>query len=207
MDAPLGRAVGNACEVVEALETLKGRGPADVETLSLDLAARMLVGAGGAPDDADARRRVRRALDDGSGLEVFRAIVEAQHGDARVIDDYGRLPQAAVHAVVPAPGDGVIVGLEAETIGRAAVSLGAGRGRVDDAVDPAAGIVIAAPVGTRVRRGDPVLRLAAASRARLDAAQALLHNAIVVGEVARASGALVLDVVTPDAVVPAERLS
>ncbi len=94
MDAPLGRAVGNASEVIESLETLKGRGPADLESLSVTLAARMLVLAGVAADAADAECRVRAALASGAGLETFRRMIEHQGGDPAVVDDYTRLPAA-----------------------------------------------------------------------------------------------------------------
>src|SRR5436190_22810050 len=87
MDEPLGRAVGNANEVIEAIETLKGRGPKDLEDLSVQLAARMLLLAGIARDAKDADERVRKALSSGAGLEKFRAVIEAQGGDPRVIDD------------------------------------------------------------------------------------------------------------------------
>src|SRR4030095_2988716 len=93
MSTPRGRAVGNANEVIESIETLKGHGPADVEDLSVRFASRMLVLADQAPDASAAERSVRNALESGAGLEKFKSIIEAQGGDPRVVDDYGRLPQ------------------------------------------------------------------------------------------------------------------
>ena len=193
MDAPLGRAVGNANEVVESIETLKGRGPADIEALSVRLASRMLVLAGLAPDDAAAERKVRAALTSGAGLEKFRDIIAAQGGDPRVIDDASRLPQPSHVETWAATEDGVVTGIDAELVGRAAVVLGAGRDRADAPVDGAAGIDLLAPVGTRVRVGEPVFRLGCSDAGRVAGARALLDRAVSYGERAPAPPALVLD--------------
>ena len=154
MDAPLGRAVGNALEVIECLEVLKGRGPADLVDVSVELTVRMLIVGGVVADRADADRRVRAAIASGAGLERFRQIIENQGGDPKVVDDYGRLPSAPA----PAPRDGAprrrIGGLDAERVGRASVALGAGRDRAADGVDPAVGIMVLASRGTRVAAGD-----------------------------------------------------
>jgi pyrimidine-nucleoside phosphorylase len=195
MDAPLGRAVGNANEVVEAIETLKGRGPAEVEALSVRLAARMLGLAGIARSADEAERMVRGALASGAGLERFAAIIEAQGGDAGVIDDYGRLPQPRATATVEAPASGVITRLDAELVGRAAVALGAGRDRADAAVDPAAGLEIVATVGAPVTAGAPVFQLACTEAGRLEAARPLLLDAMSVGPAAPAPQPLVLEII------------
>jgi pyrimidine-nucleoside phosphorylase len=182
MDTPLGRAVGNANEVVESIETLKGRGPKDLEELSVRLAARMLVLARLAPDDAEATRRVRAALTSGAGLEKFREIIGGQGGDPRVIDDYARLPQARHEALVEAPTAGHVARLDAEFVGRAAVALGAGRDRVDSVIDHGVGIEILAPLGGQVRAGDPVLRLRYNAPEQLAAARPLVDAAFTIGE-------------------------
>jgi len=195
MDVPLGRAVGNANEVVESIETLKGRGPSDIERLSITFAARMLVLSGTAAGEPDAERQVRGALSSGAGLEKFRDIIAAQGGDPRVVDDYARLPQPSAVETWAAPRDGVVADLEAELVGRAAVALGAGRDRADQAVDPAAGIDILAPVGTSVRQGDPIARLACRDGARLAAARELLARAVTIGDQATASPVDVLETV------------
>ncbi|TAK16334.1 MAG: thymidine phosphorylase [Acidobacteria bacterium] len=182
MESPLGREVGNASEVIESIETLKGRGPKDLEDLSVRLAARMLVLAGLTGDDADAEARVRKALASGAGVEALRGIIEEQGGDPRVIDDYALMPKAKTRAVVAAPADGVIAGLDAESIGRAGVALGAGRERVDSRIDPGVGIQLNAVPGDRVKRGDPVLTVLYNDRARWDSARALLEGSIRVAD-------------------------
>jgi pyrimidine-nucleoside phosphorylase len=178
MDAPLGRAVGNANEVIEAFETLKGRGPADVEALSVDLASRMLVVAGLSATAGDAETRIRRVLDSGEALEKFRAIIVAQGGDPRVVDDYSRLPAAPQVVPWTAPAAGIIAAMDAELVGRAAVALGAGRDRADSNVDPAAGIDIVARPGEAVEAGAPVFRLRTSRPSRLAEARTLLQRAV-----------------------------
>ncbi len=195
MDAPLGRAVGNANEVIEAIETLKGRGPREVDDLSVRLAAEMLVLAGIAGDLADAGARARQALTSGAGLEKLRAIIEEQGGDPKVIDDYSRLPAPRVRHPWRAPTSGIVTKLDAELIGRAAVVLGAGRDRVDALIDPAVGIDVVVPVGARVTAGEPVLTLSCDDEAGLPAAEALLADAIVVGDEAPPPRPLIVDVV------------
>ena len=195
MDAPLGRAVGNANEVIEALETLKGRGPAEVELLSRRLAARMLVLSRVASGSDDADRRVERALSTGAALEKFRAIVEAQSGDPRIVDDYGRLPRPRTVETVRASRTGLVSSVDAEVVGRAAVALGAGRDRVDAAIDPAAGIEVVAVVGAEVSAGAALFHVACDDPARMASARALLASAVEVGDRAPTPSPLVLEVV------------
>ena len=183
MDAPLGRMVGNSLEVIESIETLKGNGPEDLESLSVLLAARMLIAARLEHDEAGAVRRIRGAIESGAGLEKFRAIVEHQGGDPRVLDDYARLPSTREREDVVASTDGHVRGLHAELVGRAAVALGAGRAKLDDEIDPGVGIEVVARVGTEVRRGDAVLRVHHRAGRGLDEARALLREAIEIGAV------------------------
>jgi pyrimidine-nucleoside phosphorylase len=178
MDAPLGNAVGNALEIVECLEVLKGRGPADLIEISLELAARMLVLGGITADTADARRRVARSIESGDGLERFGQIIEAQGGDRHVVDDYQRLPHVKECRRVTASRAGFLARLDAELIGRASVALGAGRNRVEDPVDFAVGIVVKAKPGDRLAQGDPILELHYRDNQTLDAALALVSPAI-----------------------------
>jgi len=193
MDAPLGRAVGNALEIIESIETLKGRGPADLESLSVEFAARMLV-LGGVEDDLlRATDRVRAALASGAGIEKFREIVKNQGGDPHVIDDYSLLPAAPNRDVLTAPRAGVVVAMRAEAVGRAAVGLGAGRDRLDAAVDPAVGFVIVAPVGARVRQGDPVVEIHHRHGHGLAEARQLLEGAIDIADAPPAARPLVLE--------------
>src|SRR4051812_22279001 len=178
MDAPLGRAVGNALEIVESIETLKGRGPEDLESLSVEFAARMLVLSGVERSLDGATARVRDALASGAGVEKLRQIIENQGGDPKVVDDYGRLPAAPDRDIVPADRDGIIVALRAEAVGRAAVGLGAGRDTLDAAIDPAVGFTVTAPVGTRVKAGDPVVEIHHRGGRGLAEARRLLAEAI-----------------------------
>jgi pyrimidine-nucleoside phosphorylase len=178
MDSPLGRAVGNGLEVVECLEVLKGRGPADLVDLSVELAARMLVLGGVAGNRSEAQQKVRDAIASGAGLERFRRIIEQQGGDPHVVDDYGRIAAAPERDVVRAPRQGFLAGLDAALVGRASVALGAGRDRVEDSIDHAAGIMVVVKPGVELRAGDPVLELHYRDRARLGAAAALAARAI-----------------------------
>ncbi len=154
MDAPLGRAVGNALEVIEAIETLKGNGPKDLEDLSVLLAAKMVRLAGLAADDAEAERKVRTALASGAGLEKFRQIIERQGGDPRVVDDYDLLPRIAGGGVIVAKRPGYVSSVDAEAVGRASMLLGAGRERADGSVDPAVGVLVMAKPGDAVDEDD-----------------------------------------------------
>ncbi len=178
MDAPLGRMVGNSLEVIECIETLKGKGPREVEELSVLLAARMLMVAGLEPDEPSAIGRVRTTLASGAGLEKLRAIIQFQGGDPRVVDRYDLLPSAPERHHIVATTDGYVSALLAEEIGRAAVSLGAGRGTLDDVIDAGVGIEIMAHVGEPVRRGDAVLRVHHRSGRGLADALPLLDRAV-----------------------------
>jgi pyrimidine-nucleoside phosphorylase len=182
MDAPLGRAAGNALEVVECLETLKGRGPADLEALSVALAARMLLLGGAAESVAEGEAKVRAALGSGQGLEKFRAIIARQGGDPRVVDDYRLLPAAPERELVLAPRGGYVTHLDAELIGRATVLLGAGRDRVEDTIDPGVGVVVLALRGQRVREAEAIMEVHHRDGARLADALTLLEKACVIGD-------------------------
>jgi pyrimidine-nucleoside phosphorylase len=193
MDAPLGRAVGNASEVIESIETLKGNGPADLERLSVLLAARMLIVAGISGDERDAESRVRAAIASGTGVEKLRQIIENQGGDPRVIDDYGRLPSAPDQAVIPAERSGYVAALDAGLVGRAAVALGVGRGRLEDVIDHGVGIDVAGPPGTAVQGGDAVFEIRHRNGRGLETATALLRQAIRMSDEAPAPRALIVD--------------
>jgi pyrimidine-nucleoside phosphorylase len=183
MDAPLGRAVGNALEIVECIDVLKGGGPSDLIDVSVELTSRMLVLGKVADDRAAAQRQVRSAIESGAGLERLRRIVETQGGDPKAIDDPGRLPHVDDRHMLTADRSGIVARVDAELVGRASVALGAGRDRVDDPVDPAVGIMVSAAPGDRVRAGDPLLELHYRERGRLDAALQLARRAVVIGDV------------------------
>jgi pyrimidine-nucleoside phosphorylase len=193
MDAPLGRAVGNALEIIESIETLKGRGPEDLASLSVEFAARMLVLSGVERDLARATDRVRQALTSGAGVEKLRDIIRNQGGDPAVVDDYGRLPAAPDRDAVLAPRDGFVAALRAEAVGRAAVGLGAGRDRLDAVIDPAVGFILTAPVGTRVRKGETVIEIHHRGGRGLAEARGLLEPALRITDEAPPPRPLVLD--------------
>jgi pyrimidine-nucleoside phosphorylase/thymidine phosphorylase len=195
MQQPLGRTVGNALETQEAIETLKGRGPTDLESLSLELAAWMLRLAGIAPALEEARRRVREALASGAGLRRFQQVIERQGGDPRVCDDPGLLPQARERVDVSARAEGRVASIGCRATGHAAMLLGAGRETVDSRVDPAVGIVFHKKVGDRVMAGEPVCTLHVNDRSRLEQAQQMLAEAIRVAPEAPAAGPLVREVI------------
>jgi pyrimidine-nucleoside phosphorylase len=181
MDVPLGRAVGNALEVIECIEVLKGRGPADLVDVSVDLTARMLVVGGAAPTHAAADVRVRQAVASGDGLERFRRIIEHQGGDPCVLDDYGRLPSAPGRHRIAAPQRGFVTYIDAELVGRASVVLGAGRDTVDATIDPGVGIMITATEGDAVDAGDAVFEIHYRDRTKLPQAVEMLSRAMAIG--------------------------
>jgi thymidine phosphorylase len=178
--------------VIECIEVLKGRGPQDLISVSVELAARMLVLGKVADDRTGAERQVRDAIASGAALERFRQIIEIQGGDPRVVDDYQRLPHVSDVHVVAAGRDGYVTRLDAELVGRASVGLGAGRDRVDDPVDPAVGIMVIARPGDEVRAGDPVLEMHYRDRARLETAVRLASEAVTIGDQRPAAGRLIV---------------
>jgi thymidine phosphorylase len=194
MEQPLGRTVGNALEVAECIETLKGRGPSDLESLSLELASWMVHLAGASASLEAARARVRQALSSGAGLERFRRVIELQGGDPHVCDDPSLLPQARETLVVRAERDGRVSRLAARAIGHAAMLLGAGRETVSSAIDPAVGFVFHKKVGDPVSIGEPVVTVHVGPAPRREAALMGLREAIAVASEAPARGPLVLDI-------------
>jgi pyrimidine-nucleoside phosphorylase len=193
MDWPIGFAVGNANEIIECIELLKGNARPDLLENSLELSERMLVVARVAKDRADAAAMCRRALDSGEALERLRAIIERQGGDPRVIDNYRLMPQAPEEHVIRAETDGFVADLDAGLIGRAVVELGGGRDKVDDEIDAAVGIMIPATVGDAVRAGDPVLRVQYRYEEKLEDALPHLIEAVRIGELPRSRSPLVID--------------
>ncbi|MGA2015494.1 MAG: thymidine phosphorylase [Opitutaceae bacterium] len=181
MDEPLGHAVGNALEVAESVECLRGSGPADLMEVTYALGEQMLVLAGTAADAAAARVQLERSISSGSALSKFRELVAAQGGDPRVADDPSLLPACPGKVPLPSPSDGWVRGVDALGVALAAQRLGAGRARAEDAIDPAVGVSGLAKVGQRVGKGEPLCFVHASDRDRLADAHAILARAIVVG--------------------------
>lgn len=178
MNQPLGNAVGNTLEVIEALETLKGRGPADFAEHCLEVAAQMLLLADAARDETDARAQLNAALADGRARQKFGEWIAGQGGNARVVDDYSLLPRAHIVETITAPRAGFLASIHAEEVGLTVVDLGGGRAKKGDAIDHAVGVVFHRKVGARVARGEPLFTLHANDRAKFDAASARLLAAI-----------------------------
>jgi pyrimidine-nucleoside phosphorylase len=182
MDAPLGRAVGNSLEVIESLDTLKGRNPGPLESLSVELAARMVQMSGVEPDLAKATQRVWDALASGAAVEKFREIIRNQGGDPGVVDKYTRLPTAPDRHIFTALRSGVVAKMKAEAVGRAAVGLGAGRDKLDAAIDHAVGFIVLAPPGTPVNAGDPIVEIHHRDGRGLVEARQLLEQAVEIAD-------------------------
>ncbi len=174
MSQPLGCAVGNALEVREALDTLRGRGPADFTELCLTVASQMLILGGKAADVHAARRLLTDAIASGRALATFRELVEAQGGRGDVVDHPEIMPQARLVETIPAPRTAYIGAIDAAEVGLAVVDLGGGRAKKGDAVDHAVGVVLHAKVSDRVQRGQPLLTVHANDAGKLVAAKARL---------------------------------
>ncbi len=182
MDRPLGRACGNAIEVEEAIEGLRGRGPADLMEVTMALGTEMLLVAGRAGDAAAARTMLDDVIASGAALERFARVIEAQGGNPRVVDDPAVLPQAPVERVWGAPRAGIVEAVEPRAIGRALIALGGGRTEVTGEIDPAVGFVITARPGDRVARGEPLATVLARTAAAADQAAVALGQAVRIGE-------------------------
>jgi pyrimidine-nucleoside phosphorylase len=179
MSTPIGVHIGNALETREAIEVLRGEAPADTRELTLALGARMLLAARRERSLEAAHRRLEAALSSGAGAERLARMIAAHGGDARVVDDPSRLPRARQRVPVHAPHGGYVAAIEALALGELAVTLGAGRTRADQAIDPRVGIELAARRGDRVERGQVLAFLHVEKRA---------HAAELVGAALRAFG-------------------
>ena len=195
MDAPLGAAVGNAVEIIECIEVLKGRGPSDLVELATTVATRMLL-MSGRFDPATAGPAVQRAIDSGASLEKLRDMIVHQGGAPAVIDDYRQLPGASHRAAVVASRAGFVTAISAELVGRASIALGAGRDRAGQRIDHGAGVLVAARVGAPVSAGDAVLHLLSNRAESIDAARAIAQQAVTIGDAAPAAVPLLIDICT-----------
>ena len=177
MNQPLGCAVGNALELREAVETLRGGGPADFRQHCLVVAGHMLALAGKAPDAQAGQALAEKALANGSAYETFRRLVLAQGGDVRCVDDPELLPQAALVVQISAPQSGWVSNLNARTVGETVVDLGGGRLRKEDKIDYAVGVEVHHKVGDYVEAGKPLFTLHAQDKHSLVIAKASMLTA------------------------------
>lgn len=159
MEQPLGNGIGHTLEVIETIETLKGKGPKDLEALCLALGAVALVGAKKAESQEAAEQQLKQHLMDGSALEKFRQLIIAQQGDSSIIDDYGRMPTAKKTVPVLSSQSGYVASLDSLAIAQAGKLLGAGRNTKEEAIDFSVGVVLHKKVGDPVQKEEPLLTL------------------------------------------------
>jgi len=181
MSQPLGTHVGNALEVEESLAVLRGEGPPDLKRLCIRLTAHMLVLGEIASSVEDGERRAEEELRSGRGLSKFLAMVRAQGGDPRIVDS-GVLPRARAQKEVVAERDGFVAAIDTEMLGTAAMVLGAGREKVEDVIDPGAGLLVGKKLGSEVEKGEPLVTLHYNDPSRLMEAEGRVQKAYSIGD-------------------------
>lgn len=186
MDQPLGHMVGNAMEVVECIEVLRGGGPEDLRELCLHLAAWMFYLGGAAATVAEGKARASEIISSGAAFERFRQMVELQGGDVRTIDDPSRLPSAECRVQVRSSAAGFVSAIACEDIGTACVILGGGREKKEDSVDPAVGIVVHKKIGDRVAAGEAVCTIHCHAEASAERPRAMIAESYTISESAPA---------------------
>ena len=198
MNQPLGTAVGNALDVAEVIRVLKGEGgggehgrTADLVSVSVALAAELLVLSGLHNNVEEAASKAARAIESGDAMTKFGEMIEAQHGDPRVVDDVSRMPRARSELSVVSETNGVVTAVDAASIGSAAQLLGAGRSRKGDSVDPAVGIEVMFRLGDDIAAGEELYRLHVNDKSYLDAAKARCLNAVSFGPEAPRTSTLI----------------
>jgi pyrimidine-nucleoside phosphorylase len=182
MDRPLGHACGNALEVAEAIEVLKGAGPADLIEVTMTLGSAMLVLGAAASSREAARTMMADAINSGRALIKLEEIISAQGGDGGVVRDPGRLPRAAHTETFVAKREGVIQSVDPRAIGYGVIALGGGRRSMEDRIDPSVGFVITAKPGLRVAKDQSLATIHARSKEDLTLGRSILEGAIVVGD-------------------------
>jgi len=182
MDQPLGYMIGNALEVVEVVEVLRGEGPEDLRQLCFELAGWMLHLGGVSDTVTEGRRQSEKLISSGKALDRFRHMVELQGGDLRAVDDPKKLPHAHSTMTLSSPKNGYLASLQCEQVGTACVILGGGRERKEDSVDPAVGIVLHKKVGDAVSAGEPMATIHYNAEARAARARQLLEESYQISD-------------------------
>jgi len=195
MDQPLGNAIGNSLEVMEAVNTLRNQGPADLTELCVELSARMLMLADASRSYETAREQCQAVLENGQALEKFRQIIANQGGDAGVIDAFEKLPTSSAEFSVTSPRGGFVSRIQAEDIGAAAMLLGAGRETVDSKIDHGVGIVLERKVGERVEAGEPLCTLYYNSDVHLEEATQMVEDSFRIAAAAPEAKPLIYEII------------
>ncbi len=197
MEQPLGRTIGNALEMAEAIAILRGDGPQDVSALCCHEAAELLVMTGTVHSFADAERRVEQAVHSGDAVAKLAEVIAAQGGDARQIEQPELLPIAPVRTMLGAPGSGYIAGIEAEQVGLASMRLGAGRFKKGEQIDHRTGLILQAKVGDYRETGEPLVEIHARSESEVDSVRNALLGCYSWSDTPVEAGPLVLDTIRP----------
>lgn len=179
MEQPLGKCIGNSIEIIEVIETLKGR-PMNDDLLEVSLAvgAKMVVAAGKAETDIAAKAMLKENIYNGKGINKFKELIEGQGGNSRVIDDYSLFPKAKYELKLKAEASGYIYSINTELIGKASVQTGAGRVEKDDDIDYSAGIFINVRIGDQVKKGDFIAKIFSSDESKLECAKDMISEAI-----------------------------
>ncbi|GHO43796.1 thymidine phosphorylase [Ktedonospora formicarum] len=197
MEQPLGRAVGNALEMAEAIAILRGEGPEDVSELCYHEVAELLLMTGVVSTQEVAQERVREAVRNGAGVAKLAAVIAAQGGDPRQIEEPELLPRAPYRAILNAPRDGYISAIDAEAIGLASMHLGAGRFKKGDPIDHSTGLVLQAKVGDHLRSGEPLVEVHARDHAEAEALFAALLACYQWSDDSVTTGPLIHEIIHP----------
>lgn len=182
MDEPLGNAVGNSLEVIEAIETLKGNGPSDLKELVITLGIQAILLSEIEKDEEKIRRDLERLLKDGSALKKFKELIKAQGGNDEVIDNYKLFPQAKIQKEIFSREEGFITKMDAYLIAKSVMILGAGRNRKEDKIDLSVGIKIHKKLGDKVKKNEPIVTFFANDPSKLSMAQEIFREAYEIGE-------------------------
>jgi pyrimidine-nucleoside phosphorylase/thymidine phosphorylase len=196
MNQPLGYAVGNALEVMEASQTLQNAGPADLTRLCIELAARMIFVGKQSPSLEDARRLAEKTLVDGSGYQKLKQAVQAQGGNPQALDKFELLPNATGMREVTSPRAGYVSVINAQDIGQASNMIGAGRERKEDTVDPAVGVILEVKVGEKVEAGSVLCRLYYTKEDHVEEAAEMVEDAFRISGQRPDDRELILEVVS-----------
>lgn len=200
MDEPLGFAVGNALEVQEAIDTLKGRGPSDLTELCLTLGSHMLVLGKKANSFEDGKKILQDIINSGKGLAKLRELVEAQGGDSRFVDDPSLFPKPSIVEAVASPQDGYVKGIKADDIGIAALVLGAGRETKESSIDLSVGVVLHKKIGDAVKKGEAIATIYANDENKRKQSEEIILKAYSIVEEKVEPITLIKGIVTKDGI-------